>query len=231
MNDSPQRTLGNALREFFGVPFRKQTYRNLAYLALAFPLGLVYFTGAAIGLSAGVGLVATLVGIPLLLLTLIGAIGAAGFEARLTSWLINVKATPPSSLKAFNRDYSGLDDVLEMLTEIVTTPTTWSGVLLIPLKLVFGVVALSALIVASTLSWTVIAAPLYYDLSGYTYTVGPYLIESLPEALGLSVVGIFLVLISLHVLNGLAKLGGFTTAVLLGDDFAQTNTALDTVEK
>jgi len=45
-----------ALRRFVAVPFRRQTYRNLTYLALSFPLRVAYFVGATIGLSTGAGL-------------------------------------------------------------------------------------------------------------------------------------------------------------------------------
>ena len=47
---------------------RGQTYLNIAYLLLAFPLGLVYFGFLAIGLAVGFALVLALVGIPILLL-------------------------------------------------------------------------------------------------------------------------------------------------------------------
>jgi len=223
MSESPQRTLGPAIREFFGVPFRKQTYRHLAYLVLALPLGLVYFTGVTIGLSTGIGLAVTLVGIPVVILTLIAGVGAAGFEAKLTEWLLDVQVNPPRSLHAFSRNYSSLDDVVLALKELVTTPTTWTGILLLPLKLAFGVIAFSALMVAGTLSWTLILAPVYYELPGFTYTIGPYLVDSIGKAVALSGAGIFVTLIALHILNGLAKFGGFTTAALLGTESGQPN--------
>ena len=64
--------MGRVLRAFFGVAVRGQSYRNLVYLALSFPLGVAYFTFLVTGLSAGTALIIFWVGIPILLLTLAG---------------------------------------------------------------------------------------------------------------------------------------------------------------
>lgn len=37
------------------APFRPQTYRNLLYLALAFPLGVIYFVGLVTGVVSDLG--------------------------------------------------------------------------------------------------------------------------------------------------------------------------------
>lgn len=39
----------------FGVGFRRETYANLAYLLVRFPIGIAYFTVLLTGLSLGVG--------------------------------------------------------------------------------------------------------------------------------------------------------------------------------
>jgi hypothetical protein len=43
-------------RRYLGAPVRLQTYRNLLYLALAFPLGLLYLVGFVTAAALGVGL-------------------------------------------------------------------------------------------------------------------------------------------------------------------------------
>jgi hypothetical protein len=55
------------VNEFFGVLRRSETYRNLGYDLLAFPLGIAYFVFLVTGLSVGVGLVIIWVGVPILL--------------------------------------------------------------------------------------------------------------------------------------------------------------------
>jgi hypothetical protein len=217
MSHSPQRGPGAALRQFFGVPLRAQTYRNLAYLALAFPLGLAYFVGVSVGLSMGLGLAATLIGIPLLVLTLAATAGVAGFEAKLASWLVGVDATPPAALAGMNESLDGIDGLVAATKRLLTTPTTWTGLVLVLLKLAFGVVAFSALVTAGAVAGSLLTAPLLYDAPGMTYTTGAYVVDTFPEAMAAAGVGVLAALVSLHVLNGLAKLGAVVTALLLGD--------------
>jgi len=217
MNSFPQSRPRTALRQFFGVPFRRQTYRNLAYLALAFPLGLVYFVGLSVGLSTSVGLAVTVVGVPLFVLTLAVAAGAAGFEAKLAAWLVGVETTPPAALQSLNRRFAGFDDLIDATKRLLTAPTTWTGLLLVSLKFVFGLVTFVALVTAGAVTGSLLIAPLVYDLPDVTLTVGPYVVNTLPEAIAVTGLGVLTALVSLHVFNALAKFGGVTTAVLLGD--------------
>ncbi|SDX78188.1 sensor domain-containing protein [Halobellus clavatus] len=217
---------GAVLKQFFGVPFRRQTYRNIAYLALAFPLGLLYFVGLSVGLSTGASLLITIVGVPLLVVTLLAAVGAAGFEARLATWLVDVEATPPAALETIDWNVESLDDLLATTVRFLTAPSTWTGVLLVCLKFVFGIVAFTALVTAGTLGAALLTTPVFYDAAGVSYTIGPYLVDTLGEALAVAGAGVVVVLVSLHVLNGLAKLGGYTTAVLVGiDDETESESA------
>lgn len=211
------RGVGEALRGFLAVPFDAQTYRNLAYLLLAFPLGVGYFVGLSVGLSTGLGLAVTLVGLPLLVLTVAAAAGAAGFEAKLASWLVGVDATPPSALSGLDRSLDSVDDLLAATKRLLTTPSTWTGVLLLVLKFAFGIVAFTALVTAGAVVTALLAAPLVYDAPGVTYNVGAVAVDTLPEALAVAGGGVLAALVSLHLLNALAKLGGVTTAFLLGD--------------
>jgi hypothetical protein len=217
LNSSPQSRPRTALRQFFGVPFRRQTYRNLAYLALAFPLGLLYFVGLSVGLSTSFGLAVTVVGAPLFVLTLAVAAGAAGFEAKLATWLVGVEATPPAALQSLNQRFAGFGDLFDATKQLLTAPTTWTGLLLVSLKFVFGLVAFVAIVTAGAVTGSLLTAPLVYDVPDVTLTVGPYVVDTLLEALAIAGLGVLAGLVSLHVFNALATFGGITTAVLLGD--------------
>ena len=223
MSHSPQRGPVGALRGFLGVPFRAQTYRNLAYLALAFPLGLAYFVAVTVGLSTGLGLAITLVGVPLLVLTLAATVGLAGFEAKLANWLVGVEATPPAWLSGLDESLDSVDGLLDATRRLLTTPTTWTGLLLVLLKFVFGIVAFTALVTTVALAASLLTAPLFYDAAGVTYGSGAYVVDSFAEALGAAGLGVLVVLVALHVLNGLARFGALTTAFLLGDGAGGTD--------
>ena len=59
-----------------------RTWRETAYLLIDLPVGVAGFTFVVTGLSLGAGLLITLVGIPILVLTLLGCRGAAWLELR-----------------------------------------------------------------------------------------------------------------------------------------------------
>jgi hypothetical protein len=85
------------LRSVFGVPLRLQTYRNLLYLVLAFPLGLAYFIFVSVGVSLGIGLAITVIGIPILLVVLAISTGLARFEREVAAILLGVTIETPES--------------------------------------------------------------------------------------------------------------------------------------
>jgi len=213
-HDSSPRSPAGALGRFVGVPFRRQTYRNLAYLLLAFPLGIAYFTVVTTGLSTGLGLAVTLVGVPVVVATLVVTLGIGSFEARLAAWLLDVDVE--RSVPDVELAFGSVDEVVATTKRVVTTPATWTGLLLVGLKFVFGTVAFTALVTAAALSATLLSLPLFYDAPGVVYTVGPYVVDTLGEAVAGAAVGVVVLLASLHLLNGLARFGGFLTSALLG---------------
>jgi hypothetical protein len=208
-----QRSPIDAFAKFVGVPFRRQTYRNLAYLLLALPLGIAYFTVITTGLSTGLSLVVTLVGIPIIVGTLAVALGIGSFEAQLAGWLLDVdiSRSPPDVELAFG----SVEEIIATTKRVVTTPATWTGLLHVGLKFVFGIVAFTAVVTAGSISVALLSLPIFYDASGVTYTLGPYVVDTLAEALVGAGCGVVLLLVSLHVLNGLARFGGFLTNALL----------------
>ncbi len=204
----------DAFAQFVGVPFQRQTYRNLAYLLLAFPLGIAYFTVITTGLSTGLSLVVTLLGIPIIVGTLAVTLGIGSFEAQLAGWLLDVDVN--RSVPDVELAFGSVDEIIATTKRVVTTSATWTGLLLVGLKFVFGVVAFTAVVTAGAISVTLLSLPIFYNASGVTYTVGPYVVDTLAEALVGAGCGVILLLVSLHVLNGLARLGGFLTTALLG---------------
>lgn len=213
-------------REFLAAPFQAQTYKNLLYLALAFPLGLAYFVGLVVGGSLGVGLLITWLGFPILLATLVGATAAAGVEAKLARQLVGTDARVPEFVRRV-----GFGDAVTLpgngflaaVKRLVTAPSTWTSVLLLFLKFGFGLVAFIALTVAGALTSAFIAAPVLYDQSTIEftsvsisdYTLGPWVVDTLPEALALSVCGVVLLFVTMNLVNVLARFhAGYTAAAL-----------------
>lgn len=219
MSTQDSRRPGATARAVFTVPFRAQTYRNLAYVLLAFPLGMAYFVAVSAGLSMGLGLAVTLVGLPILLVTLLGAVVIAGFEAELATRLVDEVVPQPSLLVEGSAEvpdsWSGLFDAV---SRIATSPSTWLSLLLVAVKFAFGIVAFVVTALSVTLTGALLGAPLLYDTAGFSYQFGTYTVGTFPEALALCGVGAVLALATLHLMNGLAKLGAVLTASVLGLD-------------
>ena len=209
--------IADALRRFFGVAFRFQTYRNLIYLALAFPLGLFYFLGVAIGFSFGVGLFITWIGLPILVVTIAGATVIAGFEAELARRLLGVDVPLPEVLRetSVERITDPEGGFLAGLKRLLVAPTTWSSVLLVLLKFGFGILAFVALVTAGSIGASMLVAPIFYDNPYVTYQFGAFTIDTFPQALAVFAGGVLLAFSALHLLNALARLGGLLTAALL----------------
>src|SRR5260221_486321 len=77
-----------------GVVRQRQTYLNLIYLLAAFPLGILYFVLLVTGISTGLGTAIVLIGLPVLVLTMLGWWLLARFERELTMWWLGVEIRP-----------------------------------------------------------------------------------------------------------------------------------------
>ena len=221
--------LSEKLHQGFSAPFRLQTYKNLLYLALAFPLGLVYFVGFIFGVALGFGLLITWIGLPILLLTLLATTAVAGFEANFARSLCGVNASNPTILANF--DFSdGLvfpgEGFVDAVRRLVTARDTWVSVVLVLTKFGFGVFSFVALTVGSAVTGAFLAAPFIYDdpdvilgvgemIVDAEYVVGPWLVDTFPEAVVAAVVGIVFLFVALNLLNSLAQFQAQYTANLI----------------
>ena len=116
---------------FFDVIVKPQTWRNVAYLLLAFPLGIFYFVFLVTGLSLGVGLFITLLGIPILVGVLASAYGMGEFERLITNMMLDQDTQPSHRLAV-----SG--GLWEKVKALVGSSETWKRVFYLFLEFPFG---------------------------------------------------------------------------------------------
>jgi hypothetical protein len=134
----------------------RQTYRNLAYLALALPLGILEFAFLALGLALALVLLVTLVGVAVLGRTVDGAFALAHVERRLTTRLLGTPigvatpAVPPADAGAAMR-----------LRVQLCCPTTWQRLAFLVTRLPLAGASLALAGAALGLSAALLAAPLY----------------------------------------------------------------------
>lgn len=226
---------GGRLRSFIAAPVRPQTYLNLAYLVLSFPLGLAYFVFGTVGLALGIGLSFVLVGIPLLAAVVVAALVVAGVERRLTSWLLGVDVPMRTALDG--------EETRDRLRALATEPGTYAPLLYLPLKCVVGTAAFVVVMNALVTGVALLSVPLHYGEPGLyvglvtdrpvelhpalhfgwnrllvgfetVVTIEAWAVTTLPEALAVAGVGVLLLWLGVAFLNWLAGVHGRLTVRL-----------------
>ena len=198
---------GASIARFARVAANPQSYRNLLYLALALPLGVVYVTVLVAGLSAGAGLAVILVGLAVLVATLFAVRAMAAVERALAGRLLRVAIHPPIE---GGIDISWRPRVQAWLRD----PVTWKSLVFLLGKLPMGIVASASIFV---LGFTALVLALLPVLVAFTPVIffGLEVDDPLTALLAVPV-GVVLVLACLHLFNGLAWLYGVCARVMLG---------------
>lgn len=195
---------------------RGQTYRNLLYLGLAFPLGLAYWIFLSFGLAFGVVLFVVGVGIAILLATVAGARLLARFERWLANRLLGTALEAPA-------DRPAADGIWTTIKGYVDAPSTWRGLGFLGLKLWLGIVGFLLLFFLWN-SLELVTAPARYPTMIEFGTVNGdpvgWTIDSLPEAIGAIPIGVVLAVVILHLSNAVAYVAERIALALLDGDAA-----------
>ncbi|WP_406658218.1 sensor domain-containing protein [Methanolobus sp. ZRKC2] len=198
----------NTLVDFVSVAFRKQTYMNILYLLFTFPLGTAYFVFLVSGLSLGFSLMTIWVGIPILILIFLAWWEIASFERQLAIWLLGVYIPPMSR---------GPGDNAGLVNKGVTrlkNPVTWKSLLYLFLKFPMGIMSLVVTVVLISLTLSMLLSPVIYRFHSISF--GMLQVNSLEESLLAAALGIIVGLVSLHLMNLLAKIAGSLAVLMLG---------------
>lgn len=210
MKTSPYAVLGShPLRGIFGVLAWRQSYLNIVYLILGFPLGLAYFVFYVTGGALGIGLLIVTVGAAILLLLILAAQWLGVFERLLAVHLLGVPIAPGHT--PWNEGES-LGRYLKM---VLRNRTTWTGLFYLLMKFPLGLASWIVTIVALSVTLGMIAAPLV-DGFGGEITLWRWAPATTEELFLVSLIGLAMVVPVIHLLNGLAWLWGRFTRVMLG---------------
>ncbi|OYR44136.1 hypothetical protein DJ75_10805 [Halorubrum sp. Eb13] len=159
VSTSEDRRQQSLLSQTLGSVIRPQTYRNLLYLLLTFPLGILYFVVLTTGLTLGIGLVVTLLGIPLLIAVVIGSRRLASFERRLANNLLGLAIQAPDDME------TGVDEgIWSRARTRLTARSTWVGLCYLLLKFPVGIASFTLVVTTLTVSIGLLTAPLTYSL-------------------------------------------------------------------
>ena len=205
------------LSRFAGVPLRGQTWLNVTYVLLAFPMGLAYFIVLVVGISVGAALAILIVGIGILLATLAAWRAMAAVERGMARGLLGVPIPQPAD----RRDLAGIERVRRWLRD----PVTWKSLVFVALKFPLGIVSLAGTGFLGFIALVMLFAPLI--VLATPVTVFGWIVTNSGEALPLTLIGIPAVLIVLHLTNGLAWLWALFARVMLGPSTVQLHERVD----
>jgi hypothetical protein len=132
-------------------------WTSVTHHLLGLPLGIAYFVWLVTGLSLGVGLAITLLGIPILTLVLANVRPLLVAERGLANALLGAKL-PPVAIAP------GGDGFLGRLKAYWTDVTTWRGVLYLLLRFPVGTFTFTVVVATFSTALWCLAAPLLAPL-------------------------------------------------------------------
>ncbi len=213
-------TFPDALLHFVKAPFRVRTYTNLLYLALALPLGLLYFIFLTVGLPLGIGLTLLWIGIPILALVFAGSWGLAALERQLAIHVLGARVPPMSPPVT-----EAVQTVWQRVKAFLANPVTWKGMAFLLLKLPLGIVSFTAIVTLLATSAAFLATPILWQWGADFEADGVILlVDSWGEAWLCALFGLGLLFVSLNLLNGLALVWRWMATFLLGSERFATPT-------
>ena len=196
----------SAVSGFFRVVKRPQTWLNVLFQWLAFPLGLFYFIFLVVGLSLGLGLLVVWVGIPILLVVA-GAWWLFGsFERIQAQYLLQADVGPAP------RSWETVDGVWAKLKAHFANGATWRDLAYLMAKLPFGIVSFTLSVTAvAVVAWlAAFPAAWYWDFHLITWdstgTVGSSTGQGYTPTWWMAILAVPAAILAffvfLHVLNG-----------------------------
>lgn len=198
------------LRRFAGIVVDPRAWLRLLYLALAFPAGLASFVALVTLLAVGGGMLITIVGIPLLALTLYGWCLAADAERLLSNLLLGTRI-PRLSFRE-----SGPPWGWSRLKRRLANPLTWKSLVFLLLRFPLGVLSL-VLLCLVFFPAAFAAAPVITLFGGEVQVWPGSSLDTWWQTLPLAVLGVPATVAFLHILNFFAIANGrLATALLSG---------------
>lgn len=190
----------------------KKFFKNLIYLLLSLPLGILYFVILVTGYSLGTGLSITLIGIPILVAMIFVTYILGDLDRTLTSKLLNVKINKPEARPSNN------DSASSILVAQLKSIQFWKELLYLILKMPLGIISFTIAVVFVTLSLALIFSPLIYIYvpNAQLTVLNGIEINNMRLALETSAAGLITGAFSVLLINGFARLMSSISVWALG---------------
>jgi len=177
---------------------QRSTYLRGLYLLLALPLGTAYFVGLVTGVSVGIGLVVVWVGVLILLAMAVLWRGLARFERLLAVSLLgaSIDPAPPAVPPA--------EGIWNRVKALISDPFTWRSLVWLMLRFPLGVAAFVVIVVFVSLAVAGLASPVVILFTEEIELWSGYTIDRPVETWPLVLIGFISLVLTPHVVNGLA---------------------------
>jgi hypothetical protein len=172
-------------------------YRAVTHHLLGLPLGVAYFSWLVTSIATGLGLVVTLIGIPVLTLVLATIRPLLGLERGLANSLLDARIAP-AQLNA------GGQGLLGRSKAYWTDSASWRGIAYLLARFPVGLATFIVALTAYATALYLIAAPVVAPLD--TIELGAWEPDTVLEGLALLPLGLVLLLASAWVSEGMAAL-------------------------
>lgn len=189
---------------FMTVVTHAQTYRNLLYLLLSFPLGLIYFVFLVVGLAVGVGTAIIWIGAFILLGTFLGIKGLTAIERQLARVLLRTSIPPRKDFRSIQLDSNRT--VFERARALMISRESWAGIGYLLVKFPMGIVSFVLTVSLIPVSLGLSLSPIAAMIPPLNMNIGSWAIDTPYEAAPFAAVGFLLLIFSLHIINGMAWL-------------------------
>lgn len=209
MTETSQAAERDLLEIIFGPATDGQTYLNLLYLLLGFPLSLAYFVFLVAGLSIGVSLLIIFIGIPILIVVLEIGRGLGSLERLLARAMLDLSIPAPPLRPA-------TPGLINKLKSLFSDPVTWKSLAYLGLKFPFAIATFAVLVSSFAVSIALVLAPWLYQTVPMDICL--WRIETKDQAAICSMIGVVLLMLCFHLVNGLAFLWGRFAQMMLGPD-------------
>ncbi len=196
----------STLRRLAGL-FGRQFWLNLLFLLLSFPIGLALFIIIVVTGATGLGLIITIVGLPLLALTALAWRGGAMFERWRVRVMLGLEI--PSPYRP-NPHYS----ILRRARAFATDPAVWRDLLYTLLLFPIGVVEFTLAVTLVSLSGGLIAMPIIAETS--QSQIVSFTIDSWLEGIPFMLLGLLVAIPFAAFLNLIALAHRELARILLG---------------
>jgi hypothetical protein len=193
-----------------GAYAERRTWRVVAYLLLGLPLGVLGFVLLVTGISLGLGLLVTLLGIPVLVVTVLVARTLASFERRLAWSLLD--APMPSGGRLPDEPERGL---WRRLRAMLAGARTWWELGFLLLRFPLGLLDFLVVTMTAALAFSGLVQPILVA-TGVDSDVGSWTIDTFWESLVLVPVSIAFLVVGPRLVLGWARIPAWVATTMLG---------------